>query len=77
VNAPDPGMTEIMKLVYKVDGRIQAIIERDEAAGFYLFIFDLESGSCTHDHLQDTLATALAQAEEDYALASDNWQPMP
>ena len=48
-----------MKLVYEINGRIRAKIEEDEVAGFDLFLFDLESGSCTHDYLQDTLEIAL------------------
>jgi hypothetical protein len=63
-----------MKLVYEIDGRVRAKIDQDEAVGFYLYIFDPESGACTHDHLQDTLEMALEQAEEDFALARDKWR---
>ena len=63
-----------MKLVYEINGRIRAKIEEDEVAGFYLFLFDLESGSCTHDYLQDTLEIALEQGEEDFALDKGKWR---
>jgi hypothetical protein len=64
-----------MKLVCKIKGRIRAKIEQVEAVGFYLFIFDPESGRCTHDYLQDTLEIALEQGEEDFALSKDKWRP--
>jgi hypothetical protein len=63
-----------VKLVYEIDGRVRARIEEDEAAGFYLYIFDRDSGACTHDHLQNTVEVALEQAEEDFALAKDKWR---
>ncbi len=63
-----------MKLVFEIDGRVRARIEKDETVGFYLFIFDPECGKCTHDHLQDTLEIALEQAEEDFSLAKDKWR---
>lgn len=64
-----------MKLVCKIKGGIRAKIEQVEAYSFDLFIFDPESGRCTHDYLQDTLEIALEQGEEDFALSKDKWRP--
>ena len=64
-----------MTLVYESEGRILGRIEDGGVEGFRLFIFDPESGRCTHDHIQDTLEVALEQAEEDYALPKSNWRP--
>ena len=64
-----------MELVYEIDERMLGKIEDGGPAGFYLFIFDPVSGRCTHDHLQDSLALALVQAEEDYGLSKGNWKP--
>lgn len=61
--------------IYEIDGRILARIEHDAAAGFYLHIFDAESGASTHDHLQDTLEIAMEQAEEEYGLVRASWKP--
>ncbi len=58
-----------------VDSNIKAIIEEDLAAGFYLYIYDLTTGECIRDHLQDTLTFAKEQAEEDYGLPLDGWKP--
>ena len=62
--------------VYQTAGRVLARIEHDASAGFYLLILDAESGTSTHDHLQDTLEIAMDQAEEDYGLARTGWKPV-
>ena len=47
-------------------------IERDEAVGFYLHVF--EGTRCVRDHLQDTLDAAMVQASEDYGVKRATWR---
>ncbi len=63
-----------MDLIYEIDGRIRARISDGGEVGFYLYLYDLVSGSCTHDYLQDTLDMAQEQAEEDFSLPRDGWR---
>jgi len=48
------------------------IIKHDEAAGFYLYVF--ENNRCIRDHLQDTLELAIEVAFEDYQVPKDLWK---
>lgn len=50
-----------------------ASIEEDSEVGFYLYIFELKSGKCLFDSLQDTLEIAKNQAQRDFSLNSDAW----
>jgi hypothetical protein len=46
-------------------------IEEDVNAGFYVYAFEGET--CTHDHLQDTLALAKKCAREEFGVPEDAW----
>ncbi len=63
-----------MDITYKIDGKVRARIRDGGEVGFYLYLYDLDSGACTHDYLQDTQALAQEQAEEDFSLALSGWQ---
>ena len=62
-----------MKWVAEMDGR-RFVIENAEAVGFYLFVWDHER--CIADHLQDSLAMAVAQAQDEYGVPSETWRPL-
>jgi hypothetical protein len=47
------------------------VIEEDEAAGFYIYIFEGER--CIRDYLQDTLEIAKECAREDFGVPEDAW----
>jgi len=48
------------------------IIKRDEAVGFYLYVYEMDR--CVRDHLQDTLASAVDLAAEEYHVPKDCWK---
>ena len=56
------------------DGR-RFKIEEDANTGFY--VYALEGGRCTHDHLQDTLALAKECAREEFGVPEDAWHDAP
>lgn len=60
------------KYTNKTD-KYRAVIEEDPNVGFYLYIYDLNSGKCLFDFLQDTLEIAKNQAQRDFSLNSDTW----
>ena len=60
------------KYINKTD-KYRAVIEEDANAGFYLYIYDLNSGKCVFDFLQDTLELAKNQAQTDFYLDRDSW----
>jgi hypothetical protein len=64
-----------MKYTNETD-RYKAVIEEDEAAGFYLYIYDLKSGKCLFDHLQDTLAITINQAFRDFGFDKNSWKEL-
>jgi len=47
------------------------VIEQDEAAGFYLYVFSGET--CTHDYLQDTFEHAVDQANQVFGVPANAW----
>ena len=53
-------------------GTRRFVIERDERAGWYLYV--LESDRCVMDYLQDTLEHAMEQAHEEFGVAPDSWR---
>ncbi len=63
-----------MKLVAKSAalGRREFVIEKDDAVGFYLYVY--EDGRCIRDYLQDTLEMAVDSAFEDYQVPKEIWQ---
>ena len=48
-------------------------IEEDENVGFYLIVYPHDSDQSQADHLQDTLAFALDEAQEKYGVSPDKW----
>jgi hypothetical protein len=58
-------------LVALHDGR-RFLIEHDEKAGWYLYVFS--GDRCTHDHLQDTLDQEKAQALEEFGVPRSAWR---
>jgi hypothetical protein len=48
------------------------VIEQDEAAGFYLYVY--ENDRCIRDDLQDTLEVAIDVALEDFGVPKDSWK---
>lgn len=58
-----------MKLINEnIDLNIKCVIEKDKGIGFYLYVYDMKSGKCIKDHLQDTLNLVKEQAEEEYGI---------
>jgi hypothetical protein len=51
---------------------LRFVIERDEAAGFYLYVY--EDDRCIRDDLQDTLEMAMLVALEDYQVPKESWK---
>lgn len=51
------------------------VIEVDPAVGYYLYVY--EGDDCVADYLQDTLDFAQEQAEEDFGVPRDSWEPEP
>lgn len=48
------------------------VIEQDEAAGFYLYVY--ENDKCIRDYLQDTLDIALEMALGDFQVPKESWK---
>ena len=48
------------------------MIEQDEAAGFYLYVY--EKDKCIRDYLQDTLDIAIDMAFEDFQVPRESWK---
>jgi hypothetical protein len=48
------------------------VIEQDDAAGFYLYVY--ENDYCIRDHLQDTLEVTIDVALEDYGVPKESWK---
>ncbi len=62
-------------LFINISGKRYRFELHDEAdIGFYLLVFDKNSGESIKDHLQDTLQLAMKPAEEDYGAQADAWQ---
>jgi hypothetical protein len=63
-----------MKLIAEPDHLrpFRFIIERDEAVGFYLYVYENEY--CVRDYLQDTLELAIEMASEDYQVPKEAWK---
>ena len=54
--------------------RLRLEIEKDEAAGFYLFVYPENSKDSIADYLQDTLDDVFDQAKEMYSISPDQWK---
>jgi hypothetical protein len=54
--------------------RLRLEIEKDEVAGFYLFVCPENSKDSIADYLQDTLDDVFHQAKEMYSISPDQWK---
>ena len=59
------------KAKYDDPNKYTYIIKKDDAVGYYLYVYS--AGKCIKDHLQDTLKFAIEQAWEDYGVPEDSW----
>jgi hypothetical protein len=56
---------------------LQLVIEHDQNAGYYLFVYPRNSAVPTADHLQDSLQTSQEVARQKYGVPDDAWEEMP
>lgn len=49
------------------------VIEHDEEAGYYLYVYD-ETGFNIQDELQESLDVAKDQASDDFGVPLDSWE---
>lgn len=59
------------RLEAKHGGR-RFVIEADPAVGFYLYVFDADR--CTHDYVEDSLASAREFASEQFGVSNHVWR---
>lgn len=52
---------------------LKFVISYDEYAGYYLYIYNIQTNCCVEDHLQDTLEFAKQDAYELYGVPYDVW----
>jgi hypothetical protein len=63
--------THLTRLEAEHGGR-RFVIERDSAVGYYLYVF--EAARCTHDYLQDSIASAREFAAEQFGVSDHAWR---
>ncbi len=60
----------------KIPKHLRAVIDYDEFAGYYIYIYENNNQRCTWDYLQDTLKIAKRFALEKFGFPLNSWQPM-
>lgn len=52
----------------------KAEIKKDSKVGYYLYIYDIKTGRCVADYLQDSLDAAIEQAEDEFNIPKELWR---
>ncbi len=63
--------------IYQIKGKRRAIIEHEKNIGFYLHMYDMDTGKCTHDYLEDSLLNAKLKAKEKFSVDVRFWHEIP
>ena len=59
--------------VDKLNRRKFVIEEAGNDLGYYLYVFDIDTGNNTADYLQDTIELVLEDAKEYYGISNIDW----
>ena len=56
----------------KTHGSLRLIIEEDDHAGFYIYVYDA-GGQCIASHVQDNISLAYSFCKTHYAVDETQW----